>query len=647
MIEIDVQQVFKGYGGQSVLCGLSFSVVSGEHVGLVGANGAGKTTLLKILTGQELPDKGQVFVPHRAQMGLLSQLPVYPEGTTAEQVLRGAFARVTELEEQLRRLEPQLSENNASLLKQYGELSHLHELLGGFTIEVELARICNGLGLSAALLARPMSKLSGGEQTRINLARLLLGKTELLLLDEPTNHLDLRACEWLEDYLQTFKGTVLAVSHDRFFLDKFAKRIVELQEGKAAFYSGNYSFYVTERETRRLEQERLYEKEQQAHEKLAAAAKQMHIWAGQNAKLHKRAFSMEKRAARILKTDRPRIERAYKGDFAAADFQADDIFRLKGIAKQFGQTQILQDVSLTMRNGERIALLGDNGTGKSTLLKLLTGELLPEEGNVWQGPSVKAGYLPQTVTFAHPERTLIDTMLYELDLLPDRARNRLAAFHFTGDKVFDTVSALSGGERSRLMLCLLMGRSVNLLLLDEPTNHLDIASREWVESSLDDFDQAILFVSHDRYFIEQFATRVWWLEQGQIWDFEGTYAAFREALAARTTPVATRGVATATQSVANATSSATHNAPTPKGGAARQNTSPLARKRQQEQTALRLEKQIEALEAELHALEEQLVLAATDADTLLQLLETQSMLQSQREKLYADYETLAEQMADA
>ncbi|GHU91160.1 putative ABC transporter ATP-binding protein YdiF [Clostridia bacterium] len=596
MIHIDVENIHKSFGGQSVLNGLSFQVQAGEHIGLVGPNGAGKTTLLKILTGELLPDKIQfdyhVSLPKNLRVGLVSQLPEYERGTLVIDVLRRAYDAFA------------------------GADAYLDSL------EVDIRRMAGGLMLTQ-LLNSDMNTLSGGEKTRVNLARLLLEQPDLLLLDEPTNHLDLRACEWLEEHLSGFRGTVLAVSHDRWFLDRFARRTIEIDGGVAESYPGNYSFYSQERENRRLEKQRIYEKERDAYAKLSAAALQMREWAGKNAKLHRRAENMEKRAARILTTQRPKTKRIMRSEFSALDFRADDIFRIQKLTKLYGERKILDGVSLNMRNGERVALLGDNGAGKSTLIKIVAGELIADGGTVWQGPAVKWGYLPQEVIFDHPERGLVDTLLYEIKgITPASARDRLAAFQFTGEKVFDPVSALSGGERSRLRLCILMSRGVNLLMLDEPTNHLDIDARAWVENALGDFDQAILFVSHDRYFIEQFATRIWWLENGEIWDYEGNYPNFREALRARE-----RG--------ANPEKSEKIDKPKPKSSA-----SPLSLQRKREQAAARLERDIEKVETELQALEPKIAENPSDFAALCELLTAQEKLQIERDELYAEYERL-------
>ena len=344
------------------------------------------------------------------------------------------------------------------------------------------------------------------------------------MLDEPTNHLDLHATEWLEDYLDKFKGTVLAISHDRYFLDRVVKRIVELEEGKANFYAGNYSFYVVEKKRRFDEQLKRYEKEQAKLEQLQAAVDKLHLWAFMgNDKLHKRAFSMEKRMEKLRTTDKPTQRKAMTASFGEREFHGDEVFSTVALSKSFGERTLFRDVNLVVTGGERVALLGDNGTGKSTFLKILLSEEPPTSGLVRFGPTVKVGYLPQQVVFDHPERNLVDTMLYGCNCSTQEARDRLAAFQFRGEDVFKTVSSLSGGEKSRLRLCMLMDEKINLLILDEPTNHLDIASREWMEGAIDGFEGCLLLVSHDRYFIDRFAGRVWTIQDQHIADFKGGY----------------------------------------------------------------------------------------------------------------------------
>ena len=531
MIDISVSNVSKEFEvGRKILDGVTFQVDTGERVGLLGKNGAGKTTLFRILTGELEPDEGQVSVASGKRVGLITQIPVYPAGYTVEMVLRAAFQRLKDMEAEMESLTARMAagESDPALLRRYDALTVAFESGGGYDVETPLNKVCNGLDISADMRARPFADLSGGEKTRVNLGRLILEDTDVLLLDEPTNHLDLRCSEWLEDYLAKFKGTVLTISHDRWFLDKVVSRVVELENGRAEFYAGNYSYYVEEKERRYQEKLRQYEKEQAKIEQLQAAADKMHLWAFMgNDKLHKRAFSMEKRIERLRKTDKPRKDRKLDIKFGEREFRGDEVMVIKDLKKSFGDRTLFDHVDLEVTGGERIALLGDNGTGKSTLIKMIMGEEVPDEGKIRLGPTVKIGYLPQIIHFDRPDRNLVDTMLYAQNCSTQEARDRLAAFDFRGEDVFKSVSALSGGEQSRLRLCMLMDSKINLLILDEPTNHLDLNSREWIEEAVADYTGNLLFVSHDRYFINQFATRIWMLEDGRITDFEGTFAEYR------------------------------------------------------------------------------------------------------------------------
>lgn len=531
MIDISVSNVSKEFEvGRKILDGLTFQVDTGERVGLLGKNGAGKTTLFRILTGELEPDEGQVSVASGKRVGLITQIPVYPAGYTVEEVLRGAFQRLREMEREMESLTARMGagESDPALLRRYDALTAAFESGGGYDTVTPLNKVCNGLDISQDMRGRAFADLSGGEKTRVNLGRLILEDTDVLLLDEPTNHLDLRCTEWLEDYLSRFKGTVLTISHDRWFLDKVVDRVIELENGRAEFYAGNYSYYVEEKERRYQERLRQYEKEQAKIEQLQTAAEKMHLWAFMgNDKLHKRAFSMEKRIERLRKTDKPRKDRKLDIKFGEREFRGDEVMVIKDLKKSFGDRTLFEHVNLEVVGGERIALLGDNGTGKSTLIKLIMGEETPDEGKIRLGPTVKIGYLPQIIHFDRPDRNLVDTMLYAQNCSTQEARDRLAAFDFRGEDVFKSVSALSGGEQSRLRLCMLMDSKINLLILDEPTNHLDLNSREWIEEAVADYGGNLLFVSHDRYFIHQFATRIWMLEEGKITDFEGTFAEYQ------------------------------------------------------------------------------------------------------------------------
>ena len=531
MIDISVSNLVKEFEvGSKILNGLTFQVDTGEHVGLLGHNGAGKTTLFRILTGELDYDEGEVALAPGRRIGLISQIPFYPPDYTVERVLATAFDRLKAMEEEMAQLTRRMEsgEDDPALLRRYDSLSAAFEAGGGYDTATALNKVCNGLGIPRAMREQLFDQLSGGEKTRVNLARLILEDTDILLLDEPTNHLDLHATEWLEDYLDRFRGTVLAISHDRWFLDRVVSRIVELEDGRAEFYSGNYSFFVVEKQRRYEEKLKQYEKEQAKLEQLQQAADKLHLWAFMgNDKLHKRAFSIEKRMEKLKTTDRPRREKAMTAQFDQWEFKGDEVAVIHGLSKSFDGRTLFSGVDLEVVGGERIALLGDNGTGKSTFLKILLGQEQADSGKVRFGPTVKIGYLPQIVEFSHPERNLVDTMLYETGCTTQAARDRLAAFRFRGEDVFKPVSALSGGERSRLRLCMLMDEKINLLVLDEPTNHLDIASREWIEGAVEAYDGALLFVSHDRYFIDRFATRVWMLEDGKITDFKGSFAQFR------------------------------------------------------------------------------------------------------------------------
>ena len=508
----------------------NFEVQEGECVAILGRNGCGKTTLFKILTGEMDYDDGEVYVNPNKRIGLISQIPRFPEGYTVEDVLRSAFAPLKAMKRKMEALERAMSHGaSQEQLREYDRLVTAFESGGGYDMDVEVDKISNGLGITAAQREQLFDSLSGGEKTRMNLARLLLEKTDILLLDEPTNHLDLNSVEWLEGYINAFKGTVLTISHDRYFLDTVADRVIEIVDGHGEFYSGNYSFYIEEKQARFDLQLKQYEQEQAKLKQLGYTVERMKGWGINNRTLYRRAMSIQHRMERIKKTEKPKTEKTMKASFGEKDFSGDVVFEMKRVAKGFDGRTLFSDVELTVEGGERIALLGDNGTGKTTFIKCLLGEENCE-GKIKFGPTVKWGYLPQTIRFSHPERTLYDTMLYEKNCTPQTARDRLGAFLFQGEDVFKTVGNLSGGEQSRLRLCMLMDEKINLLILDEPTNHLDIASREWVEAAIEEFEGVLLFVSHDRYFIEKFAERIWHLEDGKIRDFKCGYSKYRSIL---------------------------------------------------------------------------------------------------------------------
>ena len=531
MVDIAVKNLTKFFViGDNLLDGLTFEVQEGECVAILGRNGCGKTTLFNILTGQMDYDDGEVFVNPDKKLGLISQIPRFPAGYTVEDVLRSAFSELIRLQEKMKQMEESMSSSiTDQQLKEYDSMSNRFQSGGGYNMDVEVDKICNGLGISPQQRKQLFDNLSGGEKTRVNLARLLLEKTDILLLDEPTNHLDLSSVEWLETYINAFKGTVLTISHDRYFIDQVADRVIEISDGHAEFYSGNYTFYMNEKQARFDLQMKQYEQEQAKLKQLGFTVERMKGWGINNRTLYRRAMSIQHRMDRIRKTEKPKTERTMKASFGERDFSGDVVFKMKEVSKAFGDRTLFSGVNLNVEAGERIAILGDNGTGKTTFLKCLLGQ---EEfqGKIQFGPTVKWGYLPQIIRFSHPERTLYDTMLYEKNCSPQTARDRLGAFMFQGEDVFKTVGNLSGGEQSRLRLCMLMDEKINLLILDEPTNHLDISSREWVEAAIEEFEGVLLFVSHDRYFIEKFAERIWLLDDGHIRDFPCGYQKYRSIL---------------------------------------------------------------------------------------------------------------------
>ncbi len=619
MIDISVKGIVKAFEeNKNILDGISFEVNEGERVGLLGKNGAGKTTLFKIIVDELGSDEGEVVLGTGKRAGLISQIPVYPPEYTTEDVLKTAHEAVYRIRRKMERIEEQMSAGEDYDAKEYDRLSADFERLGGYDIDFERDKVANGLDIPADMRARLFSQLSGGEKTRVNLARLILENTDILLLDEPTNHLDLRATEWLEDYLSRFRGTVLTISHDRYFLDKVVTRVVEIVNGKAEFYSGNYSFYVSEKEARYEEQLRRYEKEQAKIEQLEKAAAQLRVWAYSGMdKTFKRAQSMEKRIERMRRTERPKKEKMMSARFGEREFHSDELFSIKGLEKSFGSKVIINGVELEVTGGERIALIGDNGTGKSTFINMLMGREKPDAGFIKIGPAVKSAYLEQQVHFDHPERSVLDTMIYETDCTPQTARNRLGAFKFAGEDVFKPVSALSGGELSRLRLCILMREDINFLILDEPTNHLDITSREWIEESLEDYNEALLFVSHDRYFITRFAERIWELADGKITDFKGGFEAYK-AFKARNQKQ---------EQVRKEVKRKEEKKPKP------QST---------EKKIAALEKKISAAEADIKRIDGEIEIYSADYEKLNELFEEKTAAEAALEELYEQWEELAE-----
>ncbi|MBQ9345755.1 MAG: ABC-F family ATP-binding cassette domain-containing protein [Oscillibacter sp.] len=651
MIEIQASNLTKSFEvGKTLLDGLTFQIEQGEHVGILGRNGAGKSTLFKILTGELDYDTGELVTAPGRRAGLISQIPVYPAGYTVEDVLRSAFGRLDKIEAELRSIEARMEagETDGSLLRRYDTLSERFARFGGYDTDVAVNKIVRGLSIPEEQRRQLFDSLSGGEKTRVNLGRLILEDTDILLLDEPTNHLDLHATEWLEEYVNGFRGTVLAISHDRYFLDQTVRRIIEIEDGKAYLYSGNYSFYAVEKERRYQEQLKRYEREKAEIDRLTDTARKMHEHNTEH--LHKRAFSIEKRIERMRTTSRPVKKRKLNARFNAVEFHGDEVLSMRNLSKAYETRELFTGISLKIEGGERIALIGDNGAGKSTLLKILMGEAYPDEGRVRLGPQTRTAYLPQLVEFDHPDWNLVDSLIaVKKNLSAPSARNRLALYDFTGEDVFKPVSVLSGGEQSRLRLCMLMDSDINLLILDEPTNHLDVASREWIEDAVEEYDGALLFVSHDRYFINRFATRIWELADGTITDYPMSFAQYREEKAREEAErVEARRAEAAKGAEKPGAGKPGMAGPggksgVPSGADKSAGKAPKGGGRSVKRQLSLCEREIGKLEGRLNELDGAMEAAATDYGRLMELTEEREQVQAQLEELYGQWEALSEE----
>lgn len=526
-----IQQVSKMLGGNTIFENLSLEIKTGDKLGVVGRNGSGKTTLFKLIAAVEQPDTGQIHFKKGTKIGYLSQIPSFEEPVTGYDVLRSAFKEQRAIQQQLSEMEMQLSNPDTAdmdrLLHQYGQLQDEFVRRDGYAMDSEFEKIINGLQLRA-FVEQEFSQMSGGEQTKIMLGKLLLTQPDLLLLDEPTNHLDLFAVEWLEAYLMDYTGTVVIISHDRYFLDNVVKRIADLEDGELHQYIGNYSSFVQEKEDRLLREFQDYEEQQKKIKKMKEAIKRLRIWANEanppNAGLHRQATNMERALERMEKLRKPLIDpRKMALSFEAAPRSGKEVVIMKDAAKSFGSNELLRGADLQVYWKDRAAIVGRNGSGKSTVLKMLLGELAPDDGVCKLGSNVKVGFLSQHFAIQDPKARLLDVFRKEVSVEEGEARHILAKFMFYGPDVFKRIGDLSGGERTRLRLAQLMHQDVNFLILDEPTNHLDIESREVLEDALEDFSETLLAVSHDRYFLNKLFSRTAWLEGGKMTMFEGPF----------------------------------------------------------------------------------------------------------------------------
>lgn len=531
MIICNINHIAKSFGGNIIFKDLSFEVQEGSRIGLVGRNGGGKTTLLKLLANQETVDEGVIHWKKGLKIGYLAQIPDFNK-LTGKEVLKTAFEQLTATETKLQQLEVEMGQEVAQgdlqrLMDQYGKLQDEFILNGGYEMDAQLDRIAYGLNITD-LLDITFASLSGGEKTKVGLGLSLLKNPELLLLDEPTNHLDLKAIEWLGAYLMEYTGTIILISHDRYFLDEVVTKVLELEDGEIDLYHSNFSGYVKEKEERLLREFQEYQEQQKKIKKMKEAIKRLRDWANRanppSAALHKRATNMQRALDRIEKLDRPKIDvKKMAIDFETIDRSGKETIVLEDVSKRFGNRTLFDHVNMLVQYKDRTAIVGENGTGKSTLLKMILKEIEPDNGVVKVGSNVKVGYLSQHVFTDIGDKQLIDVFRSEVVVNEGEARHILARFLFYGPAVFRKVSQLSGGERMRLRLAQLMYQDINLLILDEPTNHLDIDSCEVLEQALDQFNGTILAVSHDRYFLNKIFKKIYWLQEGSVHFFDGNY----------------------------------------------------------------------------------------------------------------------------
>jgi ATPase subunit of ABC transporter with duplicated ATPase domains len=535
MIEIGVSNLTKAYGADIIFENVTFDVKSKDRIGLLGRNGTGKTTLMKIMAGLEDYQAGQVSKRKGLTIGYLEQIPNYEDDNTVLDVLNEAFRGLNELKLQMEELEKSFDSLKGDELKaainKYSSIHDIYELSGGYSIKEKLNRILFGLEISEDMQKRRFNQLSGGEKTRVILGKILLEEPELLLLDEPSNHLDIKSIEWLEEYLSSYDGTMVIVSHDRYFLDRIVNRIIELDSDGVDIYIGNYSKYVAEKELRFILAMKEYENQQRKIKKMEEQIQRYRIWGEMrdSDKMYKRAKELEKRLEKIDRIKKPVVDKK-SADFRLKGIErtGNEVIKVSNIKKSFGSKELFKDASFTLFYKDSMCILGENGTGKSTILKIILNEISPDEGEVKIGFKVKIGYLPQEVSFDKEDISIVDYFSYHYGISFGEARRELAKILFTGDDVYRHINTLSGGEKSRLKIGMLIYEKVNTLILDEPTNHLDIESREVLEESLINYEGSLLFVSHDRYFTDKIATCIGEIENRKFKMYDFDYEGYKQ-----------------------------------------------------------------------------------------------------------------------
>lgn len=628
------QNLSKSYGVTEILNNINFHIESKEKIAIVGINGAGKSTLLKIIMQEEEADEGQVVISKDIKVGYLAQhQDSYFDKTIYEELLSVKQDVIT-LQEQMRQLELDMKhlEGNAleSALERYTRMTHTFEQQEGYAFESQITGILKGLGFSESDFNRPVAELSGGEKTRVALGRLLLSRPDIILLDEPTNHLDLNSIGWLEGYLSSYDGAVIIVSHDRYFLDKIVTKVIEIENTKGTIYHGNYSYYASKREEVRLSRYRAYMNQQaeiRHQEEVIAKLKQFN-----REKSIKRAESREKMLDKIERLEKPQEVHDEMRLALTPDIESgNDVLLIEGLTKSYGEHTLFTNIGMDIKRGERVALIGNNGTGKTTILKIINQLVPKDSGKIVLGAQVHIGYYDQEHQVLHPDKSIFDELH---DTYPDmtntKIRNVLAAFLFTGEDVFKEIKDLSGGERGRVSLAKLMLSNANFLILDEPTNHLDITSKEILEQALKNYTGTVLYVSHDRYFINQTATRILDLCPEGITSYIGNYDYYIEQKMVSTARQEEKSPAVKEESGSKKDW--------------KKSKEEQAKERKRQNDIRKTEARIEELEQLLSSLDEEMALSenATNAARLTEISQKQAKINEELEQLYETWETLSE-----
>lgn len=533
MIEIELNNIIKNYGLKNVLNGMNLTLKTGEKAVLIGCNGAGKSTVLKIIMKQENISAGTINIRKNATIGMLKQIYEYEEtNPNVYTFLQRSFEHFFELETKLKKLENEMSyekddEKMSELLQKYGNVQQKYIQMGGYDIQEKFNKICSGLQINEKMLNQNYNDLSGGEKTIVNLGALLLKEPSILLLDEPTNHLDMEKLEWLEKFLKEYKGTILMVSHDRYFLDKIATKTILLENGKEKIYFGNYSYFLKEDEKRTLAEFENYKNQQKMIKKMKESIKTLRKFGelAKNEMFFKRAKSIEKKLAKIEQLPQVDLEQKTLLNFKLNidSRSGKDVVIINNLNKNLESKNIFENANLQIHYGEKIALIGKNGTGKSTLLKIIMNEDCEYTGEIKIGQSVNIGYIPQEINFEDDNQTILNFFEQFDNRNETEIRTSLAKYMFRGNDVFKKVSSLSGGEKVRLILAKLLKQNINFLILDEPTNHIDIETRELLEEAIKEYSGTVLFVSHDRYFINNLAERIVEVKEKRFFSYVGNY----------------------------------------------------------------------------------------------------------------------------